>query len=575
MSANVVNGKVNETLERIAALEEQYWESRKERETKQSYLAGESDRMNPVPKGIDPLGTGADYHYRTERNYFLMVERGRNAVRNHPLVEQGINRLIANLKLGEFQLDVNSGDMSVDADQKADWLGWTGETEGGKNLCDYEGTRSFGEIACQSFFSAVESGDILHIPLIDGRLQTWESHHLRNPYGHRPSGGSSDGIVHGVEVRRNSTVAYHVTPWDLLPGQTLTRRDASVRIPAFDEDGNRVAFWFGFRHRFNQRRGISRLSAPRDPMTGFDDLNYAHIKSALRRSLVAYMMEQVERKNPAQTYIPGQKQDGSIPQAGDRYAKQVGLGVQTIVVEQAGEPAQIVKAPDGYSMKGWNADMPTAGFFEQSALLLTMLAVNLDLPLMFLLLDGSLVNFHGGRMTFDQCKLRFRQLQKAHARALWYPTYHWRTSQRITPGTPQFDPKLYAAVKRGFNPFNCRFRPAAWPYVKPLEDIAGEELAEKRNLKSMRSILADRGVDMDDHVPEVISGRGQFIRAAIQEAIDIQAEFPKVVKEDQIDRLWREILYGNETSGVQLAISAGADGQSQAQIQPKKGSRNE
>jgi hypothetical protein len=28
--------------------------------------------MNPVPKGIDPLGTDADYHYRTERNYFRM-----------------------------------------------------------------------------------------------------------------------------------------------------------------------------------------------------------------------------------------------------------------------------------------------------------------------------------------------------------------------------------------------------------------------------------------------------------------------------------------------------------------------
>ena len=41
-----------------------------------------------------------------------------------------------------------------------------------------------------------------------------------------------------------------------------------------------------------------------------------------------------------------------------------------------------------------------------------MLAVNLDLPLMFLLLDGSLVNFHGGRMTFDQAKMRFRQLQR-------------------------------------------------------------------------------------------------------------------------------------------------------------------
>jgi hypothetical protein len=152
------NGTQHETLERLAALEEKYFEARKDRDAKQTYLAGETDRLNPVPQGIDPLGAGADSHYRTERNYFLMVEHGRHAVRNHPLVEQGINRLIANLKLGEFQLDVDSGDPEVDKDQKDDWRGWTCETAGGRNECDYEGTRSFAQIACQSFFSQIQEG---------------------------------------------------------------------------------------------------------------------------------------------------------------------------------------------------------------------------------------------------------------------------------------------------------------------------------------------------------------------------------------------------------------------------------
>ncbi len=89
---------------------------------------------------------------------------------------------------------VDSGDPEVDKDQKDDWRGWTCETTGGRNECDYEGTRSFAQIACQSFFSQVQDGDILHLPLLDGRLQTWESHHLRNPWGHRPSGMSSPAV---------------------------------------------------------------------------------------------------------------------------------------------------------------------------------------------------------------------------------------------------------------------------------------------------------------------------------------------------------------------------------------------
>src|SRR5438128_1483547 len=115
----------------------------------------------------------------------------------------------------------------------------------------------------------------------------------------------------------------------------------------------------------------------------------------------------------------GNANGARIPQAGDRYAVNVGLGIQSVVVEQGGEPAQVLKSPDGYKLTGWNANMPGEGFFQHAALMLTMLGVNLDLPLMFLLLDGSLVNFHGGRMIYDQCKLRFRQLQNDELQGLW------------------------------------------------------------------------------------------------------------------------------------------------------------
>lgn len=546
-------------FERLVNLDEHYFAGRAAREPvpKNTYLAGESDRMNPTPKGIDPFGTDADYHYRTAKNYYLMVERGRAAVRNHPLVEQGINRLVANLKLGEFTLDVDSGDDAVDQDQKDSWKGWTGETAGGKNECDYEGTRSFQQLARQSFFSQVQDGDILHLPLADGRLQTWESHHLRTPFGHLPTGLSTDGIVHGVEVRSGRIVAYHVTPLSLTAGQALTRRWQTVRVPAADEEGNPIAFWLGFRHRFYQRRGISRLSPPRDAMNGFDDLNYAHIKSALRRALVSYLMESAQTGAPANPFAPGSQ--GKLPQAGDRYTQKLGLGLESIVIEQQGEPAQVFKTPDGYQIKGWNANMPSSGFFEQAGLLLTMLAVNLDLPLMFLLLDGSLVNFHGGRMTFDQAKLRFRQIQSDQIQGLWNPTYAWKLRQRLTPGSIQFDPALFAAVKRGVNPFKFQFRPAAWPYVKPLEDAAGEDLAERRNLRSMRTILADRGTDFDEHIVEVISDRGRWARAAIAEATAIRDQCPEAAID--VPRFFRELWYGNDAGSAQLAITADSGGE--------------
>lgn len=543
-----------ELIERINRVEREHLERAKDREPSSSYASGQTGRNNPVPPGIDPLGSDADYHYRTERNYFLHVERGRAAVRNNPLVEQGVNCLVANMRIGHFILDVDSGDKAVDADQKADWLAWCEDA----HRCDYERRRTFAQLARQSFFSQVTDGDILHLPLRDGSLQTWESHHLRSPWGTRQvSGTSLDGIVHGVEIENGQTVAYHITPRILGPAQS-SRRGESRRFDAYDPQGNRIVFWLGFTHRFRQRRGISRLSAPRDAMTGFDDLNYAHTKSALRRALISFFMAQATSQQLA---LPTQGA-GKLPQTGPRAEVAApgtprGMGVETMIIEQMGEPAQVIKAPDGYKMDGWNANIPGSAFFEHAQLMLTMLSVNLNIPLMFLLMDGSLVNFHGGRMTFDQMKLRLAPLIQDQIDGLYNPTYEWHTRQRLTPGSRLFDAALFRAVQRGqANPFRFKFRPMGWPYIKPLEDAAAEDLAERRNLRSMKAILADRAIDEDEHYEEICAGRGKFIRRAIAEAVAIQRAFPQVVSEEELPKLWREIRYGNEQTGAQLAISA-------------------
>ena len=543
----------NETLDRLVELDRQHFAKRDRSEASNSYSAGESSRMSPMPKGIDPLGSDADYHYRTERNYFLMVERGRAAVRNHPLVEQGINRLIANLRLSQFTLDVNSGDPGLDSAIQDEFNGWAGD----KKLADYEQTRTFWQISKQSFFNQVADGDVLHLPLLNGQLQTWESHNIRNPYGHRSSGDNQNGIVHGAEVVGGRTVAYHVTPFHLLFNQSLSRRNQSRRVPVFDRAGNQVAFYAGFTHRFGQRRGISRLSAPREAMNGFDDLNYAHTKSALRRALISYLM-----KSTAPAGMPGVEDGGELPQAGDRYTKKIGLGIESTVVEQAGEPAMVMKSPAGHEIEGWNADMPGTGFFEHAALMLTMLSVNLDLPLMFLLMDGSLVNFHGGRMMMDQVKLRAIELQDDQITAFHDPVYRWKIRQWTTPGSPHFKPAMAAAVSKGADPYKFQFRKAGWPYVKPLEDAAAADLAERRNLKSLREILATDGKDIVDHRRIVLTDRAAWITDSIEKAVGVAQSFPDL--EIDVMQLAREIAYGMDKGGIQLSLSAGT-GESQQQ----------
>lgn len=547
----------DDVVSRLVDLDTRYFEARKNRDISASYLAGESSRMNPTPAGIDPLGSDADYHIRTERNYFLMVERARAAVRNHPLVEQAVNRLIANLRLSQIQLDPNTGDRDVDRRLRDKWQEWCCD----KQACDWEQQRDFGTLVSQSFFSQVVDGDILHVPLATGQLQTWESHHIRNPYGHRPTGQNQDGIVHGAQVVGGRTTGYHVTPFNLQFNGTVARYMRTQFYPVYDSAGNQIAFWAGFTHRFMQRRGISRLSPPRDAMNGFDDLNYAHIKTALRRALISYLMKSNAPPGPP-------AMDGSgLPQAGERYTEDGALGLQSAVIETVGEPAMVFKAPEGYELEGWNANMPGSGFFEHAALMLTTLAVNLDLPLSMLLLDGSLTNFHGGRMTWDQVKIRLQELQRHVILTRHLPIYAWKVRQWTTPGSQQFDPVL-AEAGGIVDLLDVKFRPRGWPYVKPMEDAAAEDLAESRNLRSRRAILAERGDDLDEVDAEIITDRAALVRRSLDAATEIAGDYPAL--DLDVKALAAELRYGSGSStGVQLTLAAGDDQQPQPTGAPR------
>lgn len=527
-------------LDRMESLDRLHVERQNEMEMRSTYASGETSRMNPVPRGIDPLGSDADYHYRLERNYFLHVERGRAAVRNHPLVEQGINRLIANLRLDQVTLDPNTGDPELDRDIKQKWMGYTGETIAGRNLCDYEGTRTLNQINRQSFFNRITDGDIIHLPLETNQIQTWESHHIRSPFGAQarlvPSIQSDqDGFVHGAEIRKGRVTRYWITPLNLTAAQSLSRNAKVQPFPVFDGQGNKVTFWIGFRHRFFQRRGISRLSAPRDAMTGFEDLNYSNIKSSLRRALISYLMEQIDPSNMPKKLGKGQ----GIPRGGERYEETQPGGLDVQTVEVMGEPAQALRAPDGYAIKGWNANMPVSNWFEHASTLLTMLSVNIDLPLSFFLLDGAKVNFHGGRMIWDQVKLRLEQLQRDEISEFWAPTFEWWMRRKLDPKSSSFDRAIAAAANRDeIDVFSYRFRPKGWPYVKPLEDVKAESIAETGNLKSMKSILSDRGVDEDDHQDEIITGRATMItksitaaREIVKENADLELDIVEIAKE--------------------------------------------
>ena len=64
--------------------------------------------------GVAPMGAGADYHFRTEKEYYDLIEQARDMDRNDGLVGILADRRVDNIVQSGFTLDPKTGDKGLD-----------------------------------------------------------------------------------------------------------------------------------------------------------------------------------------------------------------------------------------------------------------------------------------------------------------------------------------------------------------------------------------------------------------------------------------------------------------------------
>jgi hypothetical protein len=221
-----------------------------------------------------------------------------------------------------------------------------------------------------------------------------------------------------------------------------------------------------------------------------------------------------------------------------------------------------------------SANVPNAEFFQHAMLILSMVAVNLDLPVQVLMLDATHTNFSGWRGSVDQARQRWKEIQTWLQGSLHRPVYEWKVRQWAVT-----DPTLRAAVQRvddlraslGYvpagtvDPFAHVWHAQELPYIQPVDDATADILQAKGLLSSPRRLAAMRGIDFADLTAEQVSDYGLRIRSAIDEARAINAE-KGLSGDEQIK--WREVLSWPMPDGVQVSIGPTAQQQQQA---PAKG----
>jgi lambda family phage portal protein len=492
-------------------------------------------------------GSAADYHYRTEVAYFGMIEQSRELLRNHPLIAQAIRRLVANILGGGFTLDVRTGDDSLNAELSGMWADWSQD----EDQCDIQGEQDFHGLEKLTLQQVIADGDLVTLPTIDGELQQIEAHRMRTPHRTRRN------IIHGVQLNNvdpedggkpRRREAYWIAHEDVEAYYPVPKASQMTRYPA-REDGVRQVFHHYMPDRTTQTRGVSALTPPMETAGMGDELFFAQLMKA-QMAACAVLTRQYDA--------------GAIPPA-------INTGGQDTDTETRpdGETRQLAgwgPAMELFSYPGehlaWNSpNVPNQEFFQHAMLILSIISVNLDLPVQVLMLDATHTNFSGWRGSIDQARQRWLEIQRWLIQSFHTPVYRWKVRQWAAS-----DPALRRTIEEqtktprkpgGIDAFGHVWHPAGWPYIEPTQDALGDLIQIRNHLTSPRRLAARRGIDYGVHLKECHEDYELRINSAQDTADRLNTRNKS--RKGWVDVTWRDVDPPPMPEGVNVNVGSGAE----------------
>jgi capsid protein len=501
------------------------------RDLRGDYSAAKQSRFRRRRTGLAPMGSGADYHYRSEADYLRIMETARDMDRNDCVVGQIIDRAVANEIQDGFTLSPLTGDNKLNQDLAAWWY----EESIDADKCDLAGELAFwGQEQAVSRAEKID-GSILGLGTVGGQIELVEAHRLRTPTYNKKA-----NIVHGVELDLTTRrpLRYWLTADDVGTGQAALKINDFRPVDARDADGLRQVFHPRLVKRPTQTRGISALSPIFDIVGMHDDIQFAQL---LQKQIVTCFAIFREREANFQQMLAAGLQPGAkteaLPDGTEREI--VGMG-----------PGREFVGFPGEKFKLDSPRVPSPEFFPHCKLILTLIGINLGLPLVMVLMDGSETNFSGWRGAVDQARMGFRTNQRRLAEQWHTPIYLWRLRRRIAE-----EPALRsAAASKEISIYHHRWNMPTWPYIQPLQDASADLLRVRNALISQRRRCAERNMEWADLLVEICEDNAALIAKAHETAEQLNEKHPG------LNVTWREIANLPTPDGVQIGITTGETG---------------
>jgi len=497
------------------------------RDLRADYNMAKTSRYRRSRTGVSGAGRTGDHSIRSESGYLRMMELARDMARNDCVIGQLIDRAVTNMIQEGITLDPQTGDDGLDTaikDRRADYCE-------DADQCDMAGELTYPEMTRLALRQTFVDGDIFGLPTPDGPLQLVEGHRPRTP------NRTTRNVVHGVlldEYRRRKE--YWITKDEVDPNASNVKVSEITQYPARDKHGNRQVFHLYDPKRVSQTRGVTVL-APIVELAGFfEDIMFARLIQQQVVSCFAVFRNRQIGWEP-----------GADSQRGERSTETLADGSARSIEGYA--PGMDVAGEPGETLTGFSPNVPNPEFFEFVKLILTLIGVNLGMPLILVLMDAAESNFSAWRGAMLQAQAGFRRNQHWLI-ARWLRPDHLRLVRRWMA---EDSGMRVAAEKSTVNPFGHRWNLPSWPHVQPREIATADFLRVRNAQTSRRRLAAESSMEFDELSTEICEDNGMLIAKACATAEKLNKDFPNA------GITWRDVSGLPPPEGVKVSIGDGGE----------------
>lgn len=288
-------------------------------------------------------------------------------------------------------------------------------------------------------------------------------------------------------------VAYYLTP---PPGDILYARKGEkvrTRVPASEIEHAFLCF-----DEESQVRGVTWFHAALTDAKNLAGYNDGVITQA---RVAAMSMGFLERDAEDETEYEGYE---------DEYGNEQAVEIDV-------SPASFNELPPGYKLNQFDPKQPTQNHAAFVNTILRDVATGLGVNFFSLTGDLSEVNYSSARVGLGEERDLWRELQDFVATRLCRPVYHRWLDAALKAGAIELTAAEYREAR---DPF---WRGRGWRYLDPAKEISANVQALENNLATLTDLLAEQGVDIQEHFETIRRER----EMAAKYGIDLAYGTPK------------------------------------------------